>query len=112
MVRSPMNTCIQYITRRLASDDESRGTSPTRMTGCCSIRRCDLQEIGNVLGPHLGTCHAELINQLVHAHILKIVEHGGDRVPLKTQASLRLPGTLSMAGHCDQSSVAIGVLHL
>src|ERR1022692_1726354 len=29
------------------------------------------------------------------------------RVPRKTQAPLTLPGTLSTAGHCDQSSAAI-----
>src|ERR1039458_3163187 len=31
----------------------------------------------------------------------------GIRVSLNTQAPLRLPGTLSTAGHCDQSRLAI-----
>src|SRR5271157_4530746 len=33
----------------------------------------------------------------------------GIRVPLKTHAPLRRPGTLSTAGHCDQSRVAVAM---
>ncbi len=36
----------------------------------------------------------------------------GIRVPRKTHAPLRLPGTLSTTGHCDQSSAAIANLLL
>jgi hypothetical protein len=60
-------------------------------------------------GLNLLSCDAELLHQLVNAHILQILEYSGDRRPcvLDTHAPLRLPGMLSTAGHCDQSSVAM-----
>jgi hypothetical protein len=36
----------------------------------------------------------------------------GMRVPFKTHAPLTLPGTLSTAGHCDQSRVAMVAAYL
>ena len=48
---------------------------------------------------------AEFFHQFVNAHVLKIFKNRRNRHPgsLKTHAPLRLPGTLSTAGHCDQS---------
>ncbi len=37
----------------------------------------------------------------------EVFEYGGMRVLRNTHAPLRRPGTLSTAGHCDQSSVGI-----
>ena len=55
--------------------------------------------------------YIEPFNNLINAgsrfQILKYSSYG-IRVPRNTQAPLTLPGTLSTAGHCDQSSVAIG----
>jgi len=44
----------------------------------------------------------------------QIFEDGGyqHRVPFKTHAPLTLPGTLSTAGHCDQSRIAMFLLLL
>lgn len=51
--------------------------------------------------------HAEFLHKLVNAHVLKLSNtvETGIRVFVKTYAPLRLPGMLSTAGHCDQSSV-------
>ena len=53
--------------------------------------------------------HVELLDNLVDAEILEVLDDGGDgqRVPLNAQAPLTLPGMLSTAGHWDQSSDAM-----
>lgn len=60
-------------------------------------------------GPHLLASEpVEHTNDLVHRQpIFKIFETAatGIRVPRNTQAPLTLPGMLSTASHCDQSSI-------
>jgi hypothetical protein len=60
-------------------------------------------------GQHLLPRHVELLDDLVDAEILEVLDDGGhwQASTLEHQAPLTLPGMLSTAGHWDQSSAAM-----
>jgi hypothetical protein len=60
-------------------------------------------------GRHLLARDVELLDDLLNAQILEVLDDGGHRQAgtLEHQAPLTLPGMLSTAGHWDQSSAAM-----
>src|SRR5438067_2023041 len=85
------------------SIDGDRRTARGRWSVKAARRECEN-------GYNLFPCHVEPLHDFLDARTgFEVLENSGTgiRVPLNTQAPLRLPGMLSTAGHCDRSGLAI-----